>query len=382
MLITNAQVYHPDRRFRHGWIQVDGARVVALGEGSPGPSAGPALDAAGQWVVPGFVDVHIHGSGGLSVNSPDPDQTRRLSVTLARHGVTAWLPTVAAEGPEETLTALQAVAAVCGEPGEGAEPVGIHMEGPFLNPARRGAFRPEVLRTPDLAYLQQLFDAAGDRIRRVTLAPELPGGHELIRYCRSRDAVPIMGHSDATFEEAMLAVAAGIGGVTHCFNAMRPIHHRQPGNVVAALAEGIPAEFIMDGIHVHPAVAKMAYRCLGASAFLIITDAVAPAGLPEGEYALYGQRLVLKEGQIRNPDGNLAGSVLTMDQGLRNAIRFLGVTLAEALPLATTTPLVGSGAEGRKGVLAPGRDADLVVLDHDLSVVRTMVRGRWVFERE
>jgi len=383
VLITNALVCHPDGQFRHGWIEVEGERVAALGEGLPGAALGPSLDVAGMRVVPGFVDVHVHGSGGWSVNEPDPEHTLRLAERLARHGVTAFLPTVAGEEPERTLAALQAVHRAIGEyDGAGAEPIGIHLEGPFLNPARRGAFRLETLQHPDMAVLEQLFAAAGGQIRRVTLAPELPGAHDLVRYCRSRGAVPIMGHSDASHEQAVAALEAGIGGVTHCFNAMRPIHHREPGNVVATLVQRIPAEFIMDGVHVHPAVVQMAHRCLGPAAMIIITDAVGPAGLPDGEYHLYGERLFLRGGQIRNEDGSLAGSVLTMDRGVRNAVSFLGLPLEQVLPMATTTPLWGSGAVERKGLLAPGRDADLLLLDEDLQVVRTLVRGRWVYQRQ
>jgi N-acetylglucosamine-6-phosphate deacetylase len=380
MLITNARIYQADGVFRAGWLRVEGSAIAEMGEGAL-PADSMVVDAGGQRIVPGFMNVHIHGFMGWDVNAPDPDHTRRLGEVLAQHGVTAWLPTVAAEGHEETLAALRAVRQAIAEPGTGAEAVGIHLEGPFLNPLRRGAFTPQSLREPNLAELQEYIEAAGGLIRRLTLAPELPGALELVRYCRAHQIVPVMGHSDATYEQALAGVAAGIGGVTHCYNAMRPIHHREPGNIAATFTLRIPAEMITDGVHVHPAAVRMAHLCLGPTAMMIITDSVAMAGLPDGEYPVYGDVYILKDGQVHNREGSLAGSSLAMNVGLRNATQFLGLPLEQVLPMATTTPLVGSGAEGRKGVLAPGRDADLVLLDEDLNVLRTMVRGRWVFER-
>lgn len=382
MLIKNAWIYHPDRHFRLGWLEVEGERIAAIGEGTPGLASGPAVDAEEMWLVPGFVDIHVHGYGGWDMNSADPEDTHRMAALLAEHGVTSWLPTVAADEEEVTLQGLRSVARAIKQGVEAAEPVGIHLEGPFLNPLRKGAFRPEVLRRPSMQDLERYFDESDGLIRRLTIAPELPGALDLVRYCRSRGAVPIMGHSDATYEQALEGIQAGIGGVTHCYNGIRPINHREPGAMVAAFLNGVIAEMIMDGIHVHPAAIKMAYRMLGPDAIAFITDSVSVAGLPDGEHPMLGDTVVVRGHEIRTLEGNLAGSALTMDRGVRNAMRFLDLSLEQVLPMATSTPLVGSGAEHRKGSLAPGRDADLVLLDREAGVVRTMVRGRWVYERK
>jgi N-acetylglucosamine-6-phosphate deacetylase len=336
---------------------------------------GEVVDVRGCWVLPGFVDLHVHGGGGADCTTADPDEVRAAARFHARHGTTALVATTVAAPPEDLLAALAAIRAAAGAaPDGGAEVLGAHLEGPFLNPLRRGAMDPEQLRLPDPALHARLLDGGGVRV--VSLAPELPGALELVSAAVAAGARVSLAHSDATYEQALAAADAGASTVTHTFNAMRPLDRREPGILGAALTdERLACELICDGVHVHPAAVALLVRCKGPEQVALVTDAIAAAGMPDGASRLGTRPVTVRDGRPSLADGTLAGSTLTMDAALRNVVRFAGVSVPEASAMASTTPARLLGVADRKGAIAPGRDADLVVLDADLRVNAVWARG-------
>jgi N-acetylglucosamine-6-phosphate deacetylase len=335
-----------------------------------------AVDLRDHWVLPGFVDIHVHGGGGAQCNSADPDEIRAVARFHAQHGTTALLATTVAAAPDELLAALGAIGRAADAP-DGARVLGAHLEGPFLNPCRPGAMDPEAFTAPDVALFRR-FAAAGP-LRSMTLAPELPGAFDVVAALRRAGGVASLGHTDATYEQAAAAVVAGARAVTHAFNAMRPLHHREPGMAGAALAlDDLTCEVICDGVHVHPAAVRLLHRAKGARRAVLVTDAIAAAGGADGEYRLGARPVTVRDGRATLPGTDtLAGSVLTMDRAVRNAVQRCGVPLEDAARMAATTPAELLGLGDRLGVLAPGRDADVAILDADLELAGVLARGRW-----
>jgi N-acetylglucosamine-6-phosphate deacetylase len=390
VLVLAGTLWTPEEELRGGWVRVEGGRIVALGQGpAPSPAVGgggadagslgdgPVLDARGLTVCPGFVDLHIHGAFGHDLMEGLP-AVAAVSAGLPRYGCTAYLPTTVTAPWVETLRAVAALAEAVEHPPAGARPVGLHLEGPFLNPARAGMQAVAHMRRPSLADAERLLAAGRGHVRLVTLAPELPGGLELVGHLARCGVVPAMAHSDASYEQARAAADAGARHVTHCFNAMRPLHHRDPGLVGAALdEERLSAEAIADGVHVHPVALRLLWRSKGWRRTALVTDAMPGAGAPEGTYRFGGHEVAVRAGQARLPDGTLAGSVLTMDRAVRVLVG-AGVPPREAVAMASLTPARVAGLVD-VGRVAPGCRADLVALDAELRVVWTMVGGRVVW---
>ena len=373
----SGEILFPDGCFRYGHLVISGSIIAQIAPG-PAPVGQQVREVAG-WIVPGFVDLQVNGGFGVDVTS-QPSRLPDLARALPRTGVTAFLPTVITSPIGKYPQILPALTRASVE-AEGAQPLGVHLEGPYLSPQRPGAHNPALLRHPNLSEVESLVGLAD--VRLFTLAPELPGAEECIRWLRAQGVVVSAGHSAASYEEAQAGIAAGIGYGTHLFNAMSPFDHRQPGLVGALLDAPIPIGLIVDGVHLHPATIRLVWRVKGAEGLTLITDAVAAMGMPGGEHLL-GDRRVIVEGGAAHLAGDdvLAGSVLTMDQAVRNLIAFTGCSLAEAAAAAARTPARLLGLEGRKGTLAPGCDADIVVLDEKLRVTLTVARGRIVYEVE
>jgi N-acetylglucosamine-6-phosphate deacetylase len=381
-VVRAATLLTPLEQISNAAIQVANGRVVDAGPWNDvrHRATGPVLDCGENTVVPGFVDVHIHGSGGWNVMR-GPDAVREVSQFIAQFGVTSWLPTLLPRASiPELVDVIRANLVALTEPGNAAQAIGYHLEGPYLNPKRPGAIWREWFRPPNVAEIEQLLSAAPGWVRLMTLAPELPGGLEAVRALRAGGATASIGHSDARSSEALAAVGAGVTHATHTFNAMRPLHHRDPGVVGAVLvSSAITAELIADGVHVEPVAMQALIQAKGAARVALITDAVAPAGLPDGSYDFDGQPITVKAGKATLADGTIAGSVGTFDAGVRRVVRECGVGLADAALMAATVPARSVGVADRKGSITAGRDADLVVLDADLRVRLTMARGRVVY---
>ena len=361
-----------------GDITIEDGRILAVGVAPDAP--GRVVEASGLVVLPGFIDVHTHGGGGHNLHTTDPNEILAYARWAPRTGVTAFLiGTVGVPGevPESQLRA--AAAAINAWPsgaGAGAEPLGIHLEGPYISPARRGAHPLSWLREPNPTETERILALADGHLRLVTLAPELPGAHALIRSLVAAGVTASMGHTDATYEQALEAIALGVTHATHCCNAMRPLLHRDPGPLGAiALSPGVSGELIADGVHVHPAMAQVLIKMVGAERIIIITDAQAGAGITDGAFEFAGQPVRVVGGAARLADGTLAGSVLTMDQALRNACATLGASLSAASGMLSRNPARSIRADDRKGLLAPGYDADLALLDAQLALCATFCRG-------
>jgi N-acetylglucosamine-6-phosphate deacetylase len=380
VVLSADAVFTPAERLSDGWLHVSGGRIAVIGSGAV-PSAIDAPVARlppGACLAPGFIDLHVHGGGGGQVG-PDPNGVAAVAAFHARHGTTGLLATTVPASPEVLVDAVRAVAAVARRPQpDAAQVLGCHLEGPFVSPERPGALEVRHLRPPDPVELARLLDAGGGSVQMMVVAPELPGALDLIAAAADDGVVLSVGHTDATYAEAVAGFDRGARAATHVFNAMRPLHHREPGAAGAALTTSrVTVEIIADGIHVHPAVLRLAHAAKGPGRLALITDAMQAAGLGDGEYLLGDQTVTVADGQARTASGSLAGSTLTMDRAVRVCVEQAGIPLIDALQMASSTPAALLGIGEVAGRLAPGAAANLVVLDEHLAAIGTMVGGRW-----
>lgn len=366
MRICNARVLL-GRELRSGGVEFH-RTITAAGTLPPGEG----IDAGGGYVVPGLVDIHTHGGVGEDFSDGRPGALERLSAYYRGEGVTAYLATTMTLPEPALLGALEALAVP--QTAGGARCLGVHLEGPFLSAAKRGAHPEAHLRAPDWALFQRLQNACGGRVRRITLAPELPGALPFLRQAAGSCTVSL-GHSDGDYDRAMAAFQAGAAMVTHLFNGMSPLHHRLPGLIGAALDSGAWSEVIADGLHVHPAALRAAFRLFGERTILV-SDSLRCAGLGDGRCTLAGQEVTVTAGRAVLADGTLAGSCLSLMEMVRRAVGF-GIPLAEALYAASTAPAEAIGA-AEIGAIAPGRAADLLVLDRELQVRMVFIDGERV----
>lgn len=377
-LVVQAEaVMVPDKAQHHGFVVVAGDRIEKVEDGS---HPRPDLDVAGGSIVPGFIDLQINGAARCDFLSPTAEGLVAAHAHLLRTGTVAYLPTLISAPDERLRAALAFFAEHARRPGA-PRILGVHLEGPFLSPARPGAHDPRYLRAPSIEWIGRLLDDFPGLIRLCTLAPELDGALEVIDMLTSRGVVVALGHSDATYAQAKAAFDRGARLATHLFNAMRPYHHREPGLVGAALSH--PDAFcslIADHVHVHPAVVQQVIALKGPYRTMLVTDAIAAAGAPTSTSTLGDRTVSVRDGAPRLSDGTLAGSILTMDQAVRNASVPDGINLRAAVSMATSTPAEVLGL--KEGVIAPGSRADLVALDdRGLHVVATMVSGQVVYRR-
>lgn len=360
-------------------IAVVGAHIEQIGQGIQ--ARGKVLDARSTIVMPGFIEVHTHGGGGFELHTTNVDEIRAYARWAPGAGVTSFLTSVVGTPSALPLKQLSTAVASIEQPGEGAEICGIFLEGPYLNPKRRGAHPPSWLRQPDPSETEQILDVTRGHLRLLTLAPELPGAHDLIQRLVEAGVTVSIGHTDATYEQAEEALALGITHATHCFNAMRPLLHRTPGPL-AAIAKNprVQGELIADGIHVHPAVMRLLVGMLGPERTVVITDAQAAAGLANGAtFEFAGQTAQIQCGAAYLKDGTLAGSILTMHQALHNMLEMTCVTLSQAVGMLTLNPARAARVADHKGRLQAGYDADLLVFDAALGLQATICRGQLTY---
>jgi N-acetylglucosamine-6-phosphate deacetylase len=349
------------------------------------PKNATVVDLDDAVLVPGFVDIHMHGGAGLDVMRASPAELPHMNKFLATHGVTGYFPTTVAAPLDQTCAALErladAIEAAQASPSSSsdaaqAQPLGIHLEGPFLSHKRRGVHPPEYLVEPTLEIFERLWQAARGLVRIMTIAPELPGAIEVIAEAARRKVCVSIGHSDAMLDAARAGVRAGARHATHTFNAMRPLDHRDPGILGEVLTDPqLSADIIVDGIHVAPEVVQIFLRAMGLERAVLITDATAAAGMPDGIYQLGPIQVEVKDGKCTS-NGNLAGSVLTMDRAVRNTVRFAGWSLQDAVRAATVNAARAVGLT-QQGRLAPGAVANVAVLSTDGQIKKTIVRGRY-----
>ncbi|BBH20102.1 N-acetylglucosamine-6-phosphate deacetylase [Paenibacillus baekrokdamisoli] len=375
-ILHHVQVMLQDRIVPSATVWISEGKIEKIDTGDhPVLNDGYKLvDGSGHLLVPGMIDVHIHGANGFNMMDGTEGSIQEVSRACALTGCTSFLATSVSSTIEDLLEMIRSVKRVIGHE-VGAKIAGIHLEGPYLNPKRKGMQNEKYLRHPELNEMKAIFQEAGSLIKMVTLAPELPGGMDLISFLKEQEVVIAVAHSDATYEEAKEAFAAGASHVTHCFNGMRPIHHRDPGLIVAAFEENhVSLQAIVDNVHLHPAIIRLMHRLKGPEGMVLITDALQAMGMGDGSYVFGGHHVTVIDGIARLKDGTLASSTVTMNEALRLTVD-TGISLIDAVRMAATTPANILKLD-HIGTIAAGLDADLVLLDEKFQVQWTMIEGR------
>jgi N-acetylglucosamine-6-phosphate deacetylase len=376
--------------FSPGWIRLAGSLIDAVGTGDPPERLAPErppVDLRGQWVLPGFVDMHVHGGGGASFTEGTEDDARKAAKFHRAQGTTSMLASLVTAPLAELETRAATLAALVDD----GVIDGLHLEGPFLSPARRGAQDRRHMIAPDVAVFERLHAAARGHLRVMTLAPELPGALAVIRAATRAGVIVAVGHTDATADVTMAAIDAGATHATHLFNGMRPLHHREPGAAGTLLdRDEVTCEVIADGVHLHDIVVRLAARAAGPGRLVLVSDAMAAAGMPDGRYQLGSMRVTVAGGVARLHEdsaalagstatlpGAIAGSTATLANVVRHAVA-AGLPVSDVAAAASTTPARVLGLAGRTGALSPGLAADLVVCDDDFRLRAVMRQGQWL----
>ncbi|MUN40902.1 N-acetylglucosamine-6-phosphate deacetylase [Actinomadura litoris] len=366
---------------RRGDLHIRDARIVpepASPSVAGGSDTAPSevIDLGGRYVVPGFVDMHVHGGAGASYQAGTAEDARRAAAFHLAAGTTTTIASLVTGDPRELADAVAALADLAAD----GVLAGVHLEGPYLARERCGAHDPALLRPPDLDEFRRLAELGRGHLRMITVAPELPGALDLVRAAGDAGVIAAVGHTEAPGAIARAAFDAGARVATHLFNAMRPLHHREGGPIAAALTDPrVTVELINDGVHVEPAVARLAFDAAGPGRVALITDAMAAAGMGDGDYRLGVMDVQVRGGRATLAGGSsIAGSTITMADGFRRAVTEVGLPIERAAEAAALTPARALGIDARVGSLEPGKDADLLVLDDDLTVSRVMKGGRWL----
>ncbi|HLY40808.1 MAG TPA: N-acetylglucosamine-6-phosphate deacetylase [Terracidiphilus sp.] len=376
-VVTAERLWDGSRMIDHPVVEIEDGHIVYVGSREASSTSLKPVDFPGAMLAPSFFDVHFHGAAGHDVMEATPEALDKIAAFLATRGTASFLPTTVTAPLDKTLRALEGLAKLVARPQRAglAQPLGIHLEGPFLSHAKRGVQPAEHLLAPDIATFDRMFEAAEGRVTLMTLAPELPGAAELARHATARGVRISVGHSNATASETRAAIGAGAVSATHTYNAMRPIDHREPGILGTVLAsDELFAELICDGVHMVPEMVQIWWRCKGAERGILVTDAMSAAGMPEGEYQLGGFAVQVANGRAM-ARGVLAGSVLTLDRALTNFVAFTGASVAQGLRLLTSNPARMTGLESKSGSLSAGMPANLVALDKAGKLVGSIAGG-------
>jgi N-acetylglucosamine-6-phosphate deacetylase len=373
MVLTGARVVLPTGTVDNGRVIVEGTKIVGAA-----PADAPSRDLSGHWVVPGFVDIHNHGGGGASFTSGSVEDVLKGVATHRAHGTT----TLVASTVTGEMDFLAHRAGFLSELVEQGDLAGIHFEGPFISPCRKGAHSGELLRDPDPAEVRKLIDAARGTAKMVTLATELPGGIDSVRLLAEHGVIAAIGHTDATYEQTVAAIDAGATVATHLYNAMPALGHRTPGPIAALLEdERITVELINDGTHLHPAALELAFHHAGPRRVAFITDAMDAAGFGDGSYMLGPLEVEVKDSVARLVEGgSIAGSTLTLDRAFKRAATIDGLPVESVVQAISANPARLLGVYDRVGSLEPGKDADIVVLDAEFNLKGVMRKGEWIVD--
>lgn len=375
-VIANGRIYTENETIAQGYIIIDNGKIAQIGTGEYQGEL-TTIDLKGQHVLPGFIDIHMHGGYGEDAMDASFEGLKHLSESLLSEGTTSFLATTMTQSDENIIKALKNIVNYQGQQDNlnAASIVGIHLEGPFISEHKVGAQNPAYVQRPSVAKIQQFQEIANDQIKVMTFAPEVEGARETLAALHNQINFSI-GHTVATFDEVNEAVAHGAKHVTHLYNAGTAFEHRNPGLSGAAwVNDKLSTESIVDGIHSHPASIKIAYKQKGNKRFFLITDAMRAKGMPDGEYDLGGQNVKVKGSEARLASGALAGSILKMNEGLKNLIKFTGASLDDLWRVTSLNQAIALNIEDNKGSIAVGKDADIVVVDDDIHVLTTIKSG-------
>jgi N-acetylglucosamine-6-phosphate deacetylase len=380
-VLKAGRVVLPHRELVGGWVKIEAGKIAALGTG---PAPEPAVDLGEFTLIPGLIDLHVHGAMGADTMDATAEALKTMAEFFGRSGVTGFLPTTMSAAADAVAQAVANVGKHVGTPFPNAARIlGVHVEGPFIASEYRGAQVEKVIRPATRKEVDELYGLLpAEGLRLLTLAPEVPGNLELIPYLVSRGTTVAAGHSGATYAQMQEAVEAGLSQVTHLGNGMRPFHHREPGIIGAALSlEGLKAEIIADGIHLHPATVNLFIHARGIDDVILITDGLKAMGLPDGEYDFGGEKMIVKGLEARRPTGSLCGSMLTLLQAVQNAYKFAQLSLCEAVRAASLNPAQAIGLDHLYGSIEVGKAADLVAIDSQFQVHRTYLAGQLIHQR-
>lgn len=388
LIITNGTII-TDKLINNGTIVVIGDRIIFVGDEREGKKIQQAadlnvfeiIDVKGAYIAPGLIDAHMHGVNGSELMDGSPEALRNMGLFVAKLGTVAFLPSTVTASKENTRKVSRLIAEYKGADDE-AEILGIHLEGPYINETYKGAQYGPAIRQADRAELEELYEILGEKLRLITLAPEVEGNLDVISWLTERGVTVSIGHTDATYEQAMAGFEKGITYATHTYNGMRGLHHREPGALGAILATPhVWAELIADLVHVHPGAIKVLLNAKGVERTILITDAVQATGLPDGEYVLGDLPIFVKDGAARLKEGNLAGSTLTLIGAVKNMVEVVGVSVSDAFRMASQNPAKALGLEGR-GWIREGNAADFVIVSPQFEIEKTIIGGKVVYSRE
>ena len=383
ILITDAKIITPSQVIEDGWLHLENGTIQAIGNSSaPSHDNSQVINAQGKTLLPGLIDVHVHGAMGHDTMDASADGLQAMARFYAQHGVTSFLATTWTETQDRITNALDTIRQNVGQIDKGATLLGAHLEGPYLNPAKAGAQNPEYIRRADqdeaIAWLDK------DVIRLLSLASEYEENHWLISECVQRGITVSCAHTNGTAKDIEQAVELGLSHATHTYNAMTGLHHRKPGVLGAVMNNpAIRCELIADDIHVHPIAMSLLWKAKGKDGVILISDAISATGLDEGEHLVDGRPVIIQDGAVRLSDGNLAGSILTMEKALYNFSQAIDEPLENIWQTASLNPAKALGIDQHKGSLEVGKNADVVLLDeHDYQVCLTIAEGRIVYQEE
>lgn len=381
LLLRNCRLY--DRKDPSGTcdVLIQDGKISQIGGLSRKTVAERVIDADGNILAPGFIDVHIQGAGGGDILDGTPVALSTMSTTLARLGITGFLATTVIKPSENNRHLKTVVQYIRHQPLEGAQVLGIHLEGPFINPKRRGGISAEAIRKPSRRLLTEIIEISAGTLKMMTVAPELPGSDEIIRMLLDNGIIPALGHTDADYETARKAFKMGIPHVTHIFNAMPSLHHRRPGPLLAVFENReVSAQIISDGVHLHPRIVNYLYEQLGGDRCICITDGIQAIGLRDGEYVYNGKKYTAKDGIARYHDGTLIGTAVGAGEIACRFRQFTGCQLGEAIDTITKNPASLLGLRDRQGAIEIGLDADLVIMKEDFSIRYSIIDGEVVHQ--
>ena len=385
--ITNVKVYSEEGIYENGYVKVSDGKITEIGDTQAFSSTHnePVIKLTPDYqVIPGAIDIHIHGAANTDAMDAVPDSLENMAKVLPKEGTTSFLATTMTQAPEAIEAAVRNAGSYIEQQStQWAEVIGIHLEGPFISPVRKGAQPGSHIADPDVSLFKKWQESAENYIKLVTLAPEQPNGHELASHLKNTGVIASIGHSDATYDQVGEAIDAGISHVTHLYNGMRGLHHREPGVLGAAyLRDELMVELIADGIHCRPEMVKLAYDQITSDRMILITDSLRAKWLNDGTYDLGGQPVKVNGKTATLADGTLAGSILKMNDACKNMIHYTNCTMQDLIKMTAENPAKELGIFNRKGSIQVGKDADLVILNDQMDVEMTFCRGNLAFKKE